>query len=495
MEGVSSLTAEFAVAAAVVAVVGSGRARRGCGGRGADVCADLGSCDGGVGGGVCLRRGVGDDGRRPVGQRQQRHRSPTRPGRQRASTARRSASTAPAHASRCPNSGLAAAHHRDDARGLGQPDHRLERLARRDREGQRQLLPDGDDRPQQSARGRGNHRRQLRRGIRDHSAGGEHLDASRLHLRRRQPAPLRQRDAGRDAGQDRCDHLLHQRAHDRQRPVLRPVLQRHDRRPAHLQHRPHPGADPDRHDHPGRLPGTGHDSALGARHAQRDRDQRDPGRSQLGRGDRQHRRHRLPDRTLPGRRLHHLHPDRHHHNRHQLQRHHHRRRHQLQLPRPRQRRRPQPRPLLQHRHRHHTDARHDPALGAGRRSARPRSAPPGSISAGARRPTTSPSPATRSNAARAPAAPPSPRSPPPQPPPPTATPPPSPAPATATASAPTTPSPTSAPTPTPPPSPPPTPHRRRRRRGWPQAGSARRRSCSRGATRPTTSASPATWCT
>ena len=35
-----------------------------------------------------------------------------------------------------------------------------------------------------------------------------------------------------------------------------------------------------------------------------------PDRSQLGRSHRQRRCHRLPDRTLPGRRLHHLHPDR-----------------------------------------------------------------------------------------------------------------------------------------------------------------------------------------
>ena len=76
-------------------------------------------------------------------------------------------------------------------------------------------------------------------------------------------------------------------------------------------------------------------------------------RPRLDGGDRQRRRHRLPGRALPGRRLHHLRPDRD-------------RRparptttravtavDQLQLPRPRHRRRRQPQPLLQHRQRHH----------------------------------------------------------------------------------------------------------------------------------------------
>ena len=77
-------------------------------------------------------------------------------------------------------------------------------------------------------------------------------------------------------------------------------------------------------------------------------------RPRLGRLDRQRRRHRLPGRALPDRRLH-LRPDRHHQrHHHHLQRHHRHRLHQLQLPRPRHRRRRQPQPLLQHRHRHHT---------------------------------------------------------------------------------------------------------------------------------------------
>ena len=107
------------------------------------------------------------------------------------------------------------------------------------------------------------------------------------------------------------------------------------------------------------------DAALCAGHAERDRDQRHPRRSQLGRSHRQHRRHRLPDRALPRRRLQQLRRDRDHHYQLQLQRHHHRSGHQLQLPRPRERRRPQPRPLHQHRHRLDPQPRPDPALGAG----------------------------------------------------------------------------------------------------------------------------------
>ena len=75
----------------------------------------------------------------------------------------------------------------------------------------------------------------------------------------------------------------------------------------------------------------------------------------LGRLQRQRRRHRLPDRTLPRQRLLQLQPDRHHHRQHHhLQRHQPHRQHQLQLPRPRHRRRQQHQPLQQHRHHHHT---------------------------------------------------------------------------------------------------------------------------------------------
>ena len=72
----------------------------------------------------------------------------------------------------------------------------------------------------------------------------------------------------------------------------------------------------------GRTAGARHDAAVGAGHADRDRDQQQPGRPQLGRSHRQRRCHRLPRRALPGRRLHQLRrrsrPPPHH----QLQRHH-----------------------------------------------------------------------------------------------------------------------------------------------------------------------------
>ena len=70
----------------------------------------------------------------------------------------------------------------------------------------------------------------------------------------------------------------------------------------------------------------------------------------LGGLHRQRRRHRLPARTLPGRRLHQLRPDRHRH-RHELQRHRPRRLHQLQLPRPRHDAAGNLEPLLEHRQR------------------------------------------------------------------------------------------------------------------------------------------------
>ena len=67
--------------------------------------------------------------------------------------------------------------------------------------------------------------------------------------------------------------------------------------------------DPDRHGHPGR--GLRRQRAADrAGIADSDAAQQQPHRSQLDRRDRQRRRHRLPDRTLPGRRLLQLRPDR-----------------------------------------------------------------------------------------------------------------------------------------------------------------------------------------
>ena len=97
------------------------------------------------------------------------------------------------------------------------------------------------------------------------------------------------------------DHQL-QRHHRRRRHQLQLPRPRQRRRPQPrplLQHR-------HRHN-----PQPGHDAAVGAGHVDRDRDQQQPRRSQLGRGHRQRRRHRLPHRALPGRRLHQLRRDRH----------------------------------------------------------------------------------------------------------------------------------------------------------------------------------------
>ena len=68
-------------------------------------------------------------------------------------------------------------------------------------------------------------------------------------LRRRDPAPLRQRHPGRRHRPHRLDQHLHEPAADRRRQPLRPVLQRPDRQRPHLQHRPQPRADPDRPGH------------------------------------------------------------------------------------------------------------------------------------------------------------------------------------------------------------------------------------------------------
>ena len=90
-----------------------------------------------------------------------------------------------------------------------------------------------------------------------------------------------------------------------------------------------------RHDDAGRQQ-SGHDPADAAGDADRERGQRQRGRPVLGCLHRQRRRHRLPDRALPGHRLQQLRPDRHHHrHRHYLQGHQRQRPQQLQLPGPR----------------------------------------------------------------------------------------------------------------------------------------------------------------
>ena len=155
-------------------------------------------------------------------------------------------------------------------------------------------------------------RRQLRRGVRHRPSSPANTWA---HLAETydgaNAAPLRQRHPGREPRPHRQHRHLHQPAADRRRQHLRPVLQRPDRRGPHLQHRPDRRPDPNRHGDTGRRSiRRRHDRRRRSRRAERDggRHQRD--QPVLDRLDRQRRRHRLPDRALPGRRLHQLHPDR-----------------------------------------------------------------------------------------------------------------------------------------------------------------------------------------
>ena len=80
---------------------------------------------------------------------------------------------------------------------------------------------------------------------------------------------------------------------------------------------------------------AGHDAAVAAGDADRDRGLGLGGRSVVGRVDRQRRRHRLSGRAMPGRRVQQLRPDRDRATHDQLQGHQRQHQHELQLPRPR----------------------------------------------------------------------------------------------------------------------------------------------------------------
>ena len=94
-----------------------------------------------------------------------------------------------------PRRHLAASHHGDDARGVGQPVDDRQHLARRGLQGQRQLLPRSDLDQRVAARRRHDRRRQLRRRVRDREADHQHLGVSDRDLRRVDAAAVRQRDA------------------------------------------------------------------------------------------------------------------------------------------------------------------------------------------------------------------------------------------------------------------------------------------------------------
>ena len=110
---------------------------------------------------------------------------------------------------------------------------------------------------------------------------------------------------------------------------------------------------------------AGHAAAVRSGHALRDRREQRADRSQLGRRERQRRRHRLPDLPLPGewlQQLHAAHADR----RHDLQRQQRRRQHELQLPGARLRRRRQQQRRYEYRLGYHPrSAGHPGAVRAG----------------------------------------------------------------------------------------------------------------------------------
>ena len=89
---------------------------------------------------------------------------------------------------------------------------------------------------------------------------------------------------------------------DRRRQHLRPVLQGLDRQRSRLQHRAERGSYTDRHEHAG-CGRRRHDAAVCAGHPHEDGRRARGGRLELGRCDRQCRRHRLPGLPVPGCRL------------------------------------------------------------------------------------------------------------------------------------------------------------------------------------------------
>src|SRR5207302_305069 len=100
------------------------------------------------------------------------------------------------------NTGLAAAQHGDDARGLGVPHRLADELAVGGRQDRGRLLPDGLHRSEQPARRRRNlDRRQSERRCAD-GADDKHLDAPGGDLRRGDGAVVRERGAGGEPGAD-----------------------------------------------------------------------------------------------------------------------------------------------------------------------------------------------------------------------------------------------------------------------------------------------------
>ena len=148
---------------------------------------------------------------------------------------------------------LARPDHRHDARGVG-PAVGARRLADRDTQGApgRAGLCALQQRGRQPAERPLVHRGQRVRHARHGAGRGQRVDAHRRHVRRPQPAALRQRDAGVQPRPERRDAGVHRRPADRRQPDLARVVLRHDRRSARLQPRPvrgrsDRGHEPSRH--------------------------------------------------------------------------------------------------------------------------------------------------------------------------------------------------------------------------------------------------------
>ena len=114
----------------------------------------------------------------------------------------------------------------DDARGVGQSDSSDHQLARRHLQGERQLLPDGDDGPERQAGGRRNLWNDRLERLRAVDPSRQHLEPPGGDVRRRDAAPLRQRYASRVGGSHRRAGDVDEPARDRWRQHLRTILPR-----------------------------------------------------------------------------------------------------------------------------------------------------------------------------------------------------------------------------------------------------------------------------
>ena len=199
------------------------------------------------------------------------------------------------------------------ARGLGQPLGNHQCLARRPLQGERQLLPDGHDPAWRRRPGR---RRHLRRGqpqrVRLDSTPAELVVASRNDVRRNHAAHVRERQPGRRARRHQARRVP-RRIRSRsvatastastskglidEVRVYNTALSQTD-------------IQTDMTTPVGGTPAGRHDCAVGAGDVDGGRGGERADQSQLGRGDRQRRRHRLPGRALQRQRLHDLHADR-----------------------------------------------------------------------------------------------------------------------------------------------------------------------------------------